>query len=162
MLNKDIEKPAPPSVLDAVPEPAPNKNICGIAESGETYLETIWLIKERTQSGLVRAVDIANELGVSKPSVSRALNLLKEKKLILIEPSGAIVLTPAGLSYAQKVFKRHQVLTYFLRYILKVPATIAEHDACRIEHVISDLTFEKMISYLEEHNMLPNDFDPHN
>lgn len=155
-VNKDLEKPAPPTVLDAVPEPVPVKS-GGIAESGENYLETIWLIKERTQSGLVRAVDIANELGFSKPSVSRALNQLKDKGLITIENSGAIVLTAQGASYAQKVFRRHQIITYFLRYVLQVPASLAEHDACRMEHVISDVTFERMIAYLDERNMLPDD-----
>lgn len=159
--NKDLEKPTPPTVLDAVPEPVPVKG-SGIAESGENYLETIWLIKERTQSGLVRAVDVANELGFSKPSVSRALNQLKDKGMISIEKSGAIVFTPLGLSYAQKVFKRHQILTYFLRCVLEVPASLAEHDACRIEHVISDVTFERMIAYLEERNMLPDDFNVRN
>lgn len=159
-VNKELEKPTPPTVLDAVPEPVPIKS-GGIAESGENYLETIWLIKKRTQSGLVRAVDVANELGFSKPSVSRALNQLKEKGLIDIEKSGAIVFTPAGLSYAKKVFKRHQILTYFLRCVLEVPATVAEHDACRMEHVISDLTVKHMIAYLEEHNLLPDDFHKH-
>lgn len=161
MINKtvktELEKPTPPTALDAVPEPIPQKG-GGIAESGENYLETIWLIKERTQSGLVRAVDIANELGYSKPSVSRALNQLKEKELITIEKSGAIVFTPLGLSYAQKVFKRHQLLTFFLRYVLKVPPSLAEHDACRMEHVVSDLTVQRMIAYLKEHNMLPENF----
>lgn len=156
-MSKDLRKPVPPSVLDAVPEPVPTKT-GGIAESGENYLETILLIKERTQSGLVRAVDVANELGFSKPSVSRALNQLKDKGLINIEPSGAIVLTDLGLAYAKKVFKRHQVLTYFLRSVLSVPATLAEHDACRMEHVISDETFERMIDYLKDHDMLPDKF----
>ena len=154
----DLEKPSPLSALDASPEPVPAKT-SGIAESGETYLETILLIKERTQSGLVRAVDIANELCFSKPSVSRALGQLREKGLINIEQSGAIVFTPEGLAYAQEVFKRHRVLTYFLRYVLKVPAAQAEHDACRIEHVISSVPMQHIIEYLETNNMLPDDFN---
>ena len=154
----DLEKPTPLTVLNAVPE-VPNKGSKehGIAESGETYLEAILLIKERTQSGLVRAVDIANELGFSKPSVSRALSQLKEKGLINIEMSGAIIFTPEGLSYAKKVFQRHRILTYFLRYVLEVPASQAEQDACRIEHVISDLTLDHMIAYLDKQKMLPED-----
>lgn len=153
-VKLDLEKPTPLTALNAVPE-VPNKDssVYGIAESGETYLEAILLIKERTQSGLVRAVDIANELGFSKPSVSRALNQLKDKGLINIETSGAIIFTNEGFEYAKKVFFRHRILTYFLRSVLAVPANQAEHDACRMEHVISDITLERMITYLKEHDM---------
>lgn len=154
-VKVDLEKPTPLTVLNAVPE-VPGKSgagYYGIAESGETYLETILLIKERTQSGLVRAVDIANELGFSKPSVSRALGQLKDKGLITIEFSGAIVFTPEGLEYAKKVFERHRILTYFLRYVLSVPAVQAEQDACRIEHVISDTTVDRMVLFLKENNL---------
>lgn len=154
-VKVDLEKPTPLTVLNAVPE-VPGKSgagYYGIAESGETYLETILLIKERTQSGLVRAVDIANELGFSKPSVSRALGQLKDKGLITIESSGAIVFTPEGLEYAKKVFERHRILTYFLRYVLSVPAVQAEQDACRIEHVISDITVDRMVMFLKENNL---------
>ncbi|MCI6863144.1 MAG: metal-dependent transcriptional regulator [Anaerobiospirillum succiniciproducens] len=154
-VKVDLEKPTPLTVLNAVPE-VPGKSgagYYGIAESGETYLETILLIKERTQSGLVRAVDIANELGFSKPSVSRALGQLKDKGLITIEFSGAIVFTPEGLEYAKKVFERHRILTYFLRYVLSVPAVQAEQDACRIEHVISDITVDRMVMFLKENNL---------
>lgn len=154
-VKVDLEKPTPLTVLNAVPE-VPGKSgagYYGIAESGETYLETILLIKERTQSGLVRAVDIANELGFSKPSVSRALGQLKDKGLINIEFSGAIVFTPEGLEYAKKVFERHRILTYFLRYVLSVPAVQAEQDACRMEHVISDITVDRMVMFLKENNL---------
>ena len=154
-VKVDLEKPTPLTVLNAVPE-VPGQSgagYYGIAESGETYLETILLIKERTQSGLVRAVDIANELGFSKPSVSRALGQLKDKGLITIEFSGAIVFTPEGLEYAKKVFERHRILTYFLRYVLSVPAVQAEQDACRIEHVISDITVDRMVMFLKENNL---------
>lgn len=155
MINS--EKPSPVSVLDASPEPVPNK-VNTLAESGETYLEAILLIQARTQSGLVRAVDIANELCFSKPSVSRALGQLRDKGLIDIEQSGAIVFTPEGLARAKEIFKRHRVLTYFLRYVLKVPAAQAEHDACRMEHVVSDITLERIIDYLATNNLLPDDF----
>lgn len=167
-VKVDLEKPTPLTVLNAVPE-VPGKSgagYYGIAESGETYLETILLIKERTQSGLVRAVDIANELGFSKPSVSRALGQLKDKGLITIEFSGAIVFTPEGLEYAKKVFERHRILTYFLRYVLSVPAVQAEQDACRIEHVISDTTVDRMVLFLKENNLyteeLSNGIDDNN
>lgn len=129
----------------------------GIAESGETYLEAILLIKERTKSGLVRAVDIANELKLSKPSVSRALNQLKDKKLINIEASGAIIFTKEGEEYALMLFRRHRILTYFLHYSLGVPHDVAEHDACRMEHVISDITVERIIAQLKSHDDLPDD-----
>lgn len=155
----DLEKPTPLTALNAVPE-VPHKP-CGryeVAESGETYLEAILLIRARTQSGLVRAVDIANELGFSKPSVSRALNQLRAKGLINIEKSGAIIFSPEGLSYAQAVFRRHQILTYFLRYVLEVPAAQAEQDACRMEHVVSDVTLERMVRFLEARDNLPRDF----
>ena len=154
----DLEKPTALNALTAVTEvPNKNDNDHGVAESGETYLEAILLIKERTQSGLVRAVDIANELGFSKPSVSRALSQLKDKGLINIELSGAIIFTPEGLAYAQKVFQRHRILTFFLRYVLEVPAAQAEHDACRWEHVISDVSLERIITYLKAHNLFPED-----
>lgn len=159
-VKVDLEKPTPLTVLNAVPE-VPGKSgatsFYGIAESGETYLETILLIKERTQSGLVRAVDIANELGFSKPSVSRALGQLREKGLITIEISGAIVFTPEGLEYAKKVFQRHRILTYFLRYVLSVPAIQAEQDACRMEHVISDISIDRMVLFLKENNLFPEE-----
>ena len=90
--------------------------------------------------------------------MSRALSQLKEKGLINIESSGAIIFTPEGLAYAKKVFQRHRILTYFLRYVLEIPATQAEQDACRMEHVISDLTLEHIIAYLEKKDMLPDDF----
>lgn len=147
------EKPIPPSAQDAVPEPVPVR-IGEVAESGETYLETILVIKERTEDGVVRAVDIANELGFSKPSVSRALGLLKEKELIKISQAGTILFTPQGRALAEKIFRRHQLLTILIKHIANVPADIAEHDACRIEHVISDETFEGVVRYLEDNKLL--------
>lgn len=142
-----------PTVQDAVTEPVPPR--AGIiAESGENYLETILIIKERNEDGLVRAVDVANELGFSKPSVSRALAMLKERGLIKIAPSGAILFTPDGRALAEHVFERHQLLTVFLKNIANVPADIAEHDACRIEHVISDETMNGIRSYLKDNKLI--------
>ncbi|MGN0903212.1 MAG: metal-dependent transcriptional regulator, partial [Succinivibrio sp.] len=123
-----------PTPLDAVPE-AVNKKTGEIAESGETYLETILVIKERRENGLVRAVDIANELGLSKPSVSRGLALLKERQLIKIGIAGDIEFLPEGRKLAESIFSRHQYLTVFFQKILGVPADVAQTDACRIEHV---------------------------
>lgn len=157
--TKDLEKPTPLTSLEAVSTPVRTEHN-DIAESGETYLETILLIRDRTQSRLVRAVDIANELGFSKPSVSRALGQLKEKGYIHIEASGAIIFTPKGQEQAEKIFFRHRIITYFLRDVLNVPAKLAEHDACRMEHVISDETLIHIIDYLQERNMLPEEVDP--
>ncbi|HIV14841.1 MAG TPA: metal-dependent transcriptional regulator [Candidatus Avisuccinivibrio pullicola] len=142
-----------PTALNAVPEPVPLRSGI-VAESGENYLETILVMKERNEAGLVRAVDVANELGFSKPSVSRALNQLKEKNLIRILDSGAILFTPEGQELAESIFERHQLLTVLLQHIADVPSNIAEHDACRIEHVISDETMAGIKVYLEEHGLL--------
>lgn len=148
-----MSKQQVPTVQDAVTEPVPPR--AGIiAESGENYLETILIIKERNEDGLVRAVDVANELGFSKPSVSRALGMLKERGLIKIAQSGAILFTPDGRALAEHVFERHQLLTVFLQNIANVPADIAEHDACRIEHVISDETMSGIRVYLENNKLI--------
>lgn len=138
---------------EAVPEPAPSRT-GELAESGENYLETILVIRERSDDGVVRAVDIANELGFSKPSVSRGLAALKEKGLIKISHSGSILFTAEGKALAEKIFLRHQYLTLFLTHIAKVGSDIAERDACRIEHVISDETFEGICKYLNEQELI--------
>ena len=119
------EKIIPPSKQDAVPELS-QKKVGEIAESGENYLETILLIKSRRDNGLVRAVDVANELKVSKPSVSRGLSLLKDKDLIKIGIAGDIELTQKGREVADSIFKKHQMLTVFFRHIAKVSNDIAK------------------------------------
>ena len=142
-----------PSAMDAVPE-AVQKKTGEIAESGETYLETILVMKERRANGLVRAVDVANELKLSKPSVSRGLGLLKKKELINIGLAGDIEFSPEGRKLAEQIFKRHQYLTVFLKHIAKVPSDIAESDACRVEHVISDKTMKGIIKYLKDQEII--------
>ena len=142
-----------PTALDAVPEIVQKKS-GEIAESGETYLETILVMKERRSNGLVRAVDVANELKLSKPSVSRGLGLLKEKNLIQIGIAGDIEFTPEGRKLAERVFKRHQYLTVFFKHIAKVPLDVAEADACRVEHVISDKTMKGIIAFLKENEIV--------
>ncbi|MCI6906161.1 MAG: metal-dependent transcriptional regulator [Succinatimonas sp.] len=142
-----------PTALDAVPEIVQKKS-GEIAESGETYLETILVMKERRSNGLVRAVDVANELKLSKPSVSRGLGLLKEKNLIQIGIAGDIEFTPEGRKLAERVFKRHQYLTVFFKHIAKVPSDVAEADACRVEHVISDKTMKGIIAFLKENEIV--------
>lgn len=142
-----------PSAMDAVPEPV-QKKTGEIAESGETYLETILVMKERRSHGIVRAVDVANELKLSKPSVSRGLGLLKEKQLISIGIAGDIEFSHEGRKLAEQIFKRHQYLTVFFKHTAKVPLDVAESDACRVEHIISDKTMKGIINYLKENEII--------
>lgn len=109
-----------------------------LRESGEMYLETMLILKNRF--GYVRSIDIANEMNVSKPSVSRAVGILKDNGYIAFDPNGMILLTESGKEVAEKIYERHQLLTEFLISI-GVNEDVAAHDACKIEHVISDETF---------------------
>ena len=118
-------------------------------ESGEDYIETIYLIKKK--KGLVRSIDVANELNFSRPSVSRAVGILKEDGLITVESDGELVLTEAGLKKAKSVYEKHTNLTKFLMMTTGVNETIAENDACRIEHIISPETFRGIKRYIKEH-----------
>ncbi|MCI8521119.1 MAG: metal-dependent transcriptional regulator [Clostridia bacterium] len=118
-------------------------------ESGEMYLETILVLKNRF--GYVRSIDIANELGVSKPSVSRAVALLKDNGYITFDPNGMILLTDSGKNVAEKIYERHNILSQFLAK-LGVNETTAAHDACKIEHIISDETFDIIKKKLSELN----------
>jgi Mn-dependent DtxR family transcriptional regulator len=115
-------------------------------ESGEDYLETILLLKRR--KGSVRSVDIANELGYSRPSVSRAVGILKKDGSILMADNGEIELTQKGQALAEAVYEKHTSLTEFLMKTAGVDAETAETDACRIEHIISPQTFEGIKTYL--------------
>ncbi len=108
-------------------------------ESGEMYIETIFVLKNRKEK--VHAIDVATELGYAKSSVSRALNILKTKQLITIAPNGEINFTEQGKALAQEIYQRHEILTKFLLSI-GLPEDIAEADACRIEHVISTETLQ--------------------
>lgn len=107
-------------------------------ESGEMYLETILVLSKQRE--LVHAVDVADALGYSKPSVSRAVSVLKKEKCLDIGGEGELLLTAKGRRIAECVYERHQVIARFLEN-LGVDATIAETDACRIEHIISNETF---------------------
>jgi Mn-dependent DtxR family transcriptional regulator len=118
-------------------------------ESGEMYLETILVLKKR--NGQVRSIDIARELNFSKPSVSRAIGILKDDGYILVDDSGYIELTEKGKTKAKDIYEKHKVLTTFLTDIIKVSPKIAEEDACRIEHVISDETFRGIKRFLEDY-----------
>ena len=109
-----------------------------LQESGELYLETIYVLS-RTQK-CVRSVDVAEHMGYSKPSVSRAMGLLKQGGYVTTDDAGNLQLTEKGLSAAGKIFERHTVLTRMLMN-LGVPRQSASEDACKIEHVISEETF---------------------
>ena len=117
-------------------------------ESGEDYIETIYLLKKR--KGLVRSIDVANELGFSRPSVSRAVGILKENGLITMEEDGELNLTDEGLRVAKKVYEKHTTLTTFLMMTAGVDADTAETDACRIEHIISPQTFKGIKKFIKE------------
>ena len=110
-----------------------------IYESGEMYLETILVLAQAHPE--VHAVDIAAEMNISKPSVSRALGRLKDESCIIIDASGRIAFTEKGRSIAEKIYERHQVLSELL-VSLGVSPEVAAEDACRIEHDISDETFQ--------------------
>ncbi|WP_024832685.1 metal-dependent transcriptional regulator [Ruminiclostridium josui] len=113
-----------------------------LQESGENYLETILILKNK--NGNVRSIDIANELGYTKPSISRAMAILKNAKYITIdENSGYISLTDSGYNIAKAMYERHEILSRYLISLGVSPETAAQ-DACRIEHVISQETFEKI------------------
>lgn len=118
-----------------------------VHESGETYLETILVLSKRMET--VRSIDLANELNYTKPSVSRAVKLLKERGYITVERGGALKLTKTGLAEAEKIYERHHVITKFFSEILGVDPETAERDACRIEHIISAESFEKIKQKLE-------------
>lgn len=117
-----------------------------LLESGEMYLETILILSKK--SAQVRSVDIAAYTGFSKPSVSRAVGLLKDGGYIEVGADGFISLTELGLELAEKIYDRHETLTEFFKS-LGVPEEIAAEDACKIEHNISDVTFEALKRHKE-------------
>ena len=108
-------------------------------ESGEMYLETIYILSQKSPA--VRSIDIASEMGFSKPSVSRGVGLLKSGNYITVDGNGYIELTETGLKYAKKIYERHTVLTELL-VSFGIDEKTAADDACRIEHVISDKTMD--------------------
>ncbi len=121
------------------------RNKKSFQESGEMYLETIYVLSKELPT--VRAIDICDYRGVSKPSVSRAVGILKKGGYILCEENGNLVLTETGRAVAEKIYERHTVLT---QYLLKigVDEAIASEDACKIEHIISDDTFNAIKAQL--------------
>jgi Mn-dependent DtxR family transcriptional regulator len=114
-------------------------------ESGEMYLETIYVLSR--QSSSVRSVDVAEEMGYSKPSVSRAVGLLRKDGLLLMDETGELKLTEAGEEKAKRIYERHTVLSKLLMN-LGIDEATATEDACRIEHYISDRSFEAIKAHM--------------
>ena len=117
-------------------------------ESGEMYLETIYVLSQRLSS--VRSVDVAEEMGYSKPSVSRAVGLLKNAGLLLMDETGGLKLTEAGEEKAKRIYERHTVLSKLLMN-LGVDEATATEDACRIEHYMSDRSFEAIKAHMRQY-----------
>ena len=116
-------------------------------ESAENYLETIYILSKKLP--VVRSVDIATELNFKKPSVSVAMKHLREKELIVVSDAGFISLTEEGLAQAEAIYERHTVLTKMF-IALGVPAEIAAEDACQIEHILSNESFDAIKKHLKE------------
>ncbi|MBE7022507.1 MAG: metal-dependent transcriptional regulator [Ruminococcaceae bacterium] len=121
-----------------------------IKESAENYLEAIHMLHKK--NGHVRSIDIATELSVSKPSVSVAMKAFREEGYILVDEDGGITLTERGLKVARRVYERHQVIADFL-IAIGVDEETAYADSCKIEHDISDISFEKLKNYIDARKM---------
>ncbi len=120
-----------------------------LKESGEMYLETIYVLRKK--KAFVRAIDVGAELGYSKPSVSRAMGILRDGGYIKVAQDGGITLTEAGLEVAERTYERHTLLSeLFMK--LGVDEENAVNDACKIEHVISAETFEALKKHLKEYS----------
>ena len=116
-----------------------------IQESAENYLETILMLKE--EKGLVRSIDIVHQMDFSKPSVSRAMSLLRENGYVTMDKDGLLDLTDAGMAIAARIYERHRLLTEWLT-ALGVSPEVAAEDACRIEHDISEETFSRLKAHI--------------
>jgi len=117
-------------------------------ESGQMYLETIYVLS-RSQK-LVRSIDVCEHMGYSKPSVSRAVSTLKKDGYIFVNEDGGLQLTQKGLEVARTMYERHTVLTKLLM-LLGVDEETASEDACRMEHVISEKSFEAMKAHMDKY-----------
>ena len=135
------------TISKASKEAAPVK----IQESAENYLEAILVLTQR--NGQVRSIDVAHYTGFSKPSISRAVGLLRDNGYVSIDQNGLLGLTEAGLKIAETIYERHTVLTDLLTKLGVSPETAAE-DACRIEHVISAETFDKLKEHVRKYGAL--------
>ena len=118
-----------------------------IQESGEMYLETIYVLAEKGEA--IRSIDVCEEMGYSKPSVSRAIGILKNNQYITVDKKGYISLTDSGKALAEKIYERHTIISDFL-LSLGVDDKTADIDACKMEHVISDQSFEAIKRFTEK------------
>ncbi len=126
-------------------------------ESGEDYIETIYRLKRK--NGSVRSIDVAKELGFSRPSVSRAVSILKKDGYIIVDETGNLELTDKGKKKATGVYDRHKTLTKFLIETAGVSEKTAEADACRIEHIISESTFRGIKKFMKSQKSAENQAD---
>lgn len=117
-------------------------------ESGEMYLETIYVLYQKNRD--VRSIDVAEEMGFSKPSVSRGVSILKRDGYLTVDEKGYLELTDSGMDLAMKIYERHTILTKAL-VLLGVDEQTAAQDACKMEHVISDKTLEAFKKHLNKH-----------
>ena len=120
-----------------------------IQESGEMYLETILVLSKKNQ--FVRSIDVGEYMGYSKPSVSRAIGLLKKGGYVTADSEGHLSLTDEGLELAEKIYSRHNILTRFL-VSLGVSENTASEDACKMEHVMSDESMEAIEKFINQNN----------
>lgn len=119
-----------------------------IHESGENYLEAIYMLGEK--QGTVRSIDVVNLLGFSKPTISVAVHTLERNGFLNITQEGYLCLTESGQEIAERIYERHKVLSSILM-VLGVPEKIALEDACKLEHDLSELSFEKIKLYWQQH-----------
>ena len=119
-----------------------------IYESGQMYLETIYILS--LSKNYIRAIDVGEHLGYSKPSVSRAMSILKKNGYVTVDTDGAISLTESGMEIAKTMYMRHTVLTKMLMQ-LGVDEETATKDACRMEHVISEASYQRLKAFIEKH-----------
>lgn len=122
-----------------------------IKESAENYLEAILMIKK--EKGNVRSIDVANHLNFTKPSVSVAMKSFREEGYVTMDNDGSINLTQKGMEIAEKVYERHEVIAKAL-IALGIDEEVAYEDSCKIEHDISQQTFEKIKEHLKKHNIM--------
>lgn len=120
-----------------------------LQESGEMYLETIFILS--SENSFVRAIDVGEYMGFSKPSVSRALNLLKRGGYVNVNEQGGLILTKKGKEVAERIYERHMLISDYL-ISLGVSREIAVADACKIEHDISEESFQALKNHMNENN----------
>ena len=121
-----------------------------LQESGEMYLETVYVLSKK--GGSVRSIDVSEHMGYSKPSVSRAIGLLKNGGYLTVASDGALELTDVGIEVAQRIYERHTMITKLLM-LLGVDEETATEDACKIEHHISDTSFEAIKRHMQKNKL---------